>query len=52
MWLDVNGRRIQTGNTKTMMFNFAKLVSYCSHFMTLESGDVITTGTPPSVAWA
>lgn len=52
MWLDVNGRRIQTGNTKTMMFNCAKLVSYCGHFMTLESGDVITTGTPPSVAWA
>ena len=52
MWLDVNGRRIQTGNTKTMMFNRAKLMSYGSHFMTLESGDVITTGTPPSVAWA
>jgi 2,4-diketo-3-deoxy-L-fuconate hydrolase len=49
MWLDVNGQRMQTGNTKTMIFNCAKLVSYCSHFMTLEPGDVITTGTPPGV---
>jgi 2-keto-4-pentenoate hydratase/2-oxohepta-3-ene-1,7-dioic acid hydratase in catechol pathway len=49
MWLDVNGQRMQTGNTKTMIFNVAKLVSYCSHFMTLEPGDVITTGTPPGV---
>lgn len=49
MWLDVNGRRMQTGNTRTMIFNVAKLVSYCSHFMTLEPGDVITTGTPPGV---
>jgi 2,4-didehydro-3-deoxy-L-rhamnonate hydrolase len=49
MWLDVNGERMQTGNTKTMIFNCAKLVSYCSHFMTLEPGDVITTGTPPGV---
>lgn len=49
MWLDVNGKRMQTGNTRTMIFNVAKLVSYCSHFMTLEPGDVITTGTPPGV---
>jgi 2,4-diketo-3-deoxy-L-fuconate hydrolase len=49
MWLDVNGERMQTGNTRTMIFNVAKLVSYCSHFMTLEPGDVITTGTPPGV---
>ena len=49
MWLDVNGQRMQTGNTKTMIFNVAKLVSYVSHFMTLEPGDVITTGTPPGV---
>jgi 2,4-didehydro-3-deoxy-L-rhamnonate hydrolase len=49
MWLDVNGKRMQTGNTRTMIFNVAKIVSYCSHFMTLEPGDVITTGTPPGV---
>ena len=49
MWLDVNGQRMQTGNTRTMIFNVTKLVSYCSHFMTLEPGDVITTGTPPGV---
>jgi 2-keto-4-pentenoate hydratase/2-oxohepta-3-ene-1,7-dioic acid hydratase in catechol pathway len=49
MWLDVNGKRMQTGNTRTMIFDCAKLVSYCSHFMTLLPGDVITTGTPPGV---
>jgi 2-keto-4-pentenoate hydratase/2-oxohepta-3-ene-1,7-dioic acid hydratase in catechol pathway len=49
MWLDVNGQRMQTGNTRTMIFNCAKLVSYVSHFMTLQPGDVITTGTPPGV---
>lgn len=49
MWLDVNGQRMQTGNTRTMIFNVAKLVSYVSHFMTLLPGDVITTGTPPGV---
>jgi 2,4-diketo-3-deoxy-L-fuconate hydrolase len=49
MWLDVNGKRMQTGNTKTMIFDCAKLVSYLSHFMTLLPGDVITTGTPPGV---
>jgi 2-keto-4-pentenoate hydratase/2-oxohepta-3-ene-1,7-dioic acid hydratase in catechol pathway len=49
MWLDVNGVRYQTGNTKTMIFGVAKLVSYVSQFMTLEPGDIITTGTPPGV---
>jgi len=44
MWLDVNGQRTQTGNTRTMIFGVAKLVSYCSHFMTLEPGDVMTLG--------
>ena len=50
MWLDVNGRRMQKGNTRTMIFGVAKLVSYCSQFMTLMPGDIITTGTPPGVA--
>ena len=49
MWLDVNGVRMQNGSTKTMIFGVAKLVSYVSQFMTLEPGDVITTGTPPGV---
>ena len=49
MWLDVNGQRMQTGSTKTMIFGVAKLVSYVSQFMTLEPGDIITTGTPPGV---
>jgi 2-keto-4-pentenoate hydratase/2-oxohepta-3-ene-1,7-dioic acid hydratase in catechol pathway len=49
LWLDVNGERRQTGNTKTMIFNVRKLVSYLSHFMVLEPGDVIVTGTPPGV---
>ncbi|RIA46825.1 2-keto-4-pentenoate hydratase/2-oxohepta-3-ene-1,7-dioic acid hydratase in catechol pathway [Hephaestia caeni] len=49
MWLDVNGERVQTGNTRTMIFGVAHLVSYVSHFMTLLPGDVITTGTPPGV---
>ena len=49
MWLDVNGKRRQTGNTRTMIFDAAQLVSYVSHFMTLLPGDVITTGTPPGV---
>jgi 2-keto-4-pentenoate hydratase/2-oxohepta-3-ene-1,7-dioic acid hydratase in catechol pathway len=47
MWLDVNGERVQTGSTTTMIFNIAKIVSYVSHFMILEPGEVITTGTPP-----
>ncbi len=49
MWLDVNGRRMQKGNTRTMIFGVAKLVSYCSQYMTLLPGDIITTGTPPGV---
>ena len=49
MRLDVNGQRMQTGNTGTMIFGVAKLVSYVSQFMTLVPGDVITTGTPPGV---
>ncbi len=49
MWLDLNGRRQQTGNTKTMIFSVAKIVSHLSQFMTLMPGDVITTGTPPGV---
>lgn len=49
MWLDVNGERMQRGNTSTMIFNCAVLVSYVSQFMTLRPGDIITTGTPPGV---
>jgi 2,4-didehydro-3-deoxy-L-rhamnonate hydrolase len=49
MWLDVNGARKQTGNTKTMIFPVRTLVSYISEFMTLNPGDLITTGTPPGV---
>jgi 2-keto-4-pentenoate hydratase/2-oxohepta-3-ene-1,7-dioic acid hydratase in catechol pathway len=49
MWLDVNGERRQTGNTKTMIFSMAKCIAYVSQFMTLMPGDVITTGTPPGV---
>ena len=49
MWLDLNGERMQHGSTKTMIFGVAKLVSYVSQFMTLEPGDIITTGTPPGV---
>lgn len=49
MWLDVNGKRFQTGNTRTMIFGAAHLVSYLSRFMTLYPGDLITTGTPPGV---
>jgi len=49
MWLDVNGARMQTGNTRTMIFGVAELVSYLSGKMVLEPGDVVTTGTPPGV---
>lgn len=49
MWLDVNSQRMQTGNTATMVFGVAALVAYVSRFMTLEPGDIITTGTPPGV---
>jgi 2-keto-4-pentenoate hydratase/2-oxohepta-3-ene-1,7-dioic acid hydratase in catechol pathway len=49
MWLEVNGKRVQDGSSRTMIFGVARLVSYLSEFMTLEPGDVITTGTPPGV---
>ena len=49
MFLDVNGKRCQNGSTKTMIFGVAQLVSYCSRFMTLYPGDLISTGTPPGV---
>ena len=49
MWLEVNGVRRQTGNTRTMIFGAHFLVSYISQFLQLEPGDVITTGTPPGV---
>jgi 2,4-didehydro-3-deoxy-L-rhamnonate hydrolase len=52
MWLDVNGRRMQTGNSRTMIFGVAEIVSYVSRFMTLHPGDLITTGTPPGVGMA
>ena len=50
MWLDVNGSRRQTGNTRTMIFGVAALVADVSRYMTLLPGDIITTGTPPGVA--
>jgi 2-keto-4-pentenoate hydratase/2-oxohepta-3-ene-1,7-dioic acid hydratase in catechol pathway len=50
MWLDVNGTRKQTGNTRTMIFSVAQIVSHLSHLFTLLPGDVISTGTPPGVA--
>ncbi|WP_186138583.1 fumarylacetoacetate hydrolase family protein [Burkholderia gladioli] len=49
MWLEVNGKRVQNGNTSTMIFDVAEIVSHLSQFMTLMPGDVITTGTPPGV---
>jgi 2-keto-4-pentenoate hydratase/2-oxohepta-3-ene-1,7-dioic acid hydratase in catechol pathway len=49
LWLDVNGVRRQSGNTRTMIFDVPTLISYCSAYMTLEPGDVIATGTPPGV---
>jgi 2,4-didehydro-3-deoxy-L-rhamnonate hydrolase len=52
MWLDVNGRRTQTGNTRTMIFGVGEIVAYLSRFMTLHPGDLITTGTPPGVGMA
>ncbi len=50
MWLDVNGERRQTGNTRTMIFGVEHLVWYCSQFFVMEPGDIIVTGTPPGVA--
>ncbi len=49
MWLEVDGKRYQDGSTKTMIFGVAKVVSYVSQFMSLQPGDIITTGTPPGV---
>jgi len=49
LWTEVNGKRMQNGTTKTMIFGVVKLVSYVSHFITLHAGDVIATGTPPGV---
>ena len=49
MWLDVNGQRMQNGNTKTMIFNVKQIVSHLSQLFTLHPGDIISTGTPPGV---
>ena len=49
MWLDINGKRMQTGNTKTMIFTVAQIISHLSQLFTLHPGDVISTGTPPGV---
>lgn len=49
LYLELNGKRMQSGNTSTMVFTVAQIVSYVSRFMTLEPGDIITTGTPPGV---
>ena len=49
MWLDVNGKRMQTGNTKTMIFTVSQVISHLSALFTLHPGDVISTGTPPGV---
>jgi len=49
MWLDVNGKRMQNGNTRTMIFSVAKCISHVSQYMTLLPGDIIATGTPPGV---
>lgn len=49
LWLEVNGKRFQDGSTRTMVFGMAHLVSYVSRFMSLQTGDIITTGTPPGV---
>lgn len=49
VWLDVNGKRMQDGSTRNMIFGVSFLVSYLSQFMVLEPGDVVTTGTPAGV---
>ncbi|MFN3722569.1 MAG: fumarylacetoacetate hydrolase family protein [Paracoccaceae bacterium] len=49
MWLDVDGERMQSGNTATLIFKIPQLIAYCSRFMSLQPGDVISTGTPPGV---
>jgi 2,4-diketo-3-deoxy-L-fuconate hydrolase len=49
LWLDVDGKRYQNGSTSTMVYKVTFLISYLSQFMSLQSGDVISTGTPPGV---
>ena len=49
LWAEVNGHRYQNGNTRTMVFGVAQLISYISRFMRLEPGDILSTGTPPGV---
>ena len=49
LWCDVNGKRMQTGNTRYMIFDCAHIVHYVSQFMSLQPGDIISTGTPPGV---
>ena len=49
LWLDLNGKRMQDGSTKTMVYGVSFLVSYLSQFMSLQPGDIISTGTPPGV---
>ena len=49
LYLELNDKRMQTGNTSTMIFSVAQIISYLSQFMTLEPGDIIATGTPPGV---
>ena len=49
MWLDVNGKRMQDGSTNTMVYGVNFLISYLSQFMSLQPGDIISTGTPPGV---
>jgi len=51
MWLEVDGHRYQKGSTRTMVFGVAHLISYLSRFMSLRSGDIISTGTPPGVGF-
>ena len=49
LWLDLNGKRVQTGSTASLIFDVPTIVSYVSQFMSLQPGDVISTGTPPGV---
>ena len=49
MWCDVNGKRMENGNTNTMIFTVAQIIAHMSQLMTLHPGDVISTGTPPGV---
>jgi 2-keto-4-pentenoate hydratase/2-oxohepta-3-ene-1,7-dioic acid hydratase in catechol pathway len=49
LWLDLNGQRVQTGNTDKLIFDVPTVVSYVSQFMSLQPGDIISTGTPPGV---